>query len=77
MDIPIGTWCAFVLCTTHNAQSKKRGATGKKFGAQLGISAPGDGAEDGIKIERVHKRGDVDRGVTGKFAARHTRVLRG
>ncbi|MHB9842231.1 hypothetical protein Q8F57_046560 [Paraburkholderia terrae] len=53
MDIPIGTWCAFVLCTTHNAQSKKHGATGKKFGAQLGISAPEDGADDGMKIERV------------------------
>ncbi|WP_158510955.1 hypothetical protein [Paraburkholderia caribensis] len=54
MDIPIGTWCAFVLCTTHNAQSKKCGATGKKFGAQLGISAPEDGADDGMKIGRVH-----------------------
>ncbi|WP_322103335.1 hypothetical protein [Paraburkholderia sp. J41] len=44
MDISIGTWCAFVLCTTHNAQSKKRGASRKKMNAQLGNCLPGSGA---------------------------------
>ncbi|WP_148654614.1 hypothetical protein [Paraburkholderia caribensis] len=36
MDIPIGTWCAFVLCTTHNAQSKKTRRNWKKIRRAIG-----------------------------------------
>ncbi|WP_227244350.1 hypothetical protein [Paraburkholderia caribensis] len=40
MDIPIGTWCAFVLCTTHNAQSKNAAQLEKNSARNWGFPRP-------------------------------------
>jgi hypothetical protein len=55
MDILIGTWRTFVLCTTHSAQSKNHGASEKIIPAQSGIHLLDDGARMRIRGREKHQ----------------------
>ncbi|MBB2980579.1 hypothetical protein [Paraburkholderia tropica] len=57
MDILIGTWRTFVLCTTHSAQSKNHDASEKINSAQSGIHLLDDGASMRIRGRESHQSG--------------------
>jgi hypothetical protein len=58
MDILIGTWRTFVLCTTHSAQSKNHDASEKINSAQSGIHLLDDGASMRIRGRESHQSGE-------------------
>ncbi|WP_224012626.1 MULTISPECIES: hypothetical protein [Paraburkholderia] len=57
MDILIGTWRTFVLCTTHSAQSKSHGASEKIIPAQSGFHLLDDGALMRVRERETHQTG--------------------